>query len=180
MAKKKDDLLVFKILAIVIMIIAILVAYNVVISSPISLPVQDMSEVTDLSTEGYATVQPEAGVSDTTGVVALSGGCYRVIANTDITQATSIINGINHIVPERPNAHDLMKEIFDNMGIEVVMVKVVGMQDNNYIGKLILKQGNKILSLDSRPSDGIAIALRTNSTIYFNESLMKEHGEYIC
>ena len=60
------------------------------------------------------------------------------------------------------------------------MVKIVDLKENNYIGKLIIQQGNKVLSLDSRPSDGIALVVRTNSTIYFKESLLKEMGKYIC
>ena len=180
MAKKKEELLIFKILAGVAVLIAIFIAYNIVTSSPLSLPADDMSEIPDLSTEGYVEVRPEAAVSAAGGLVALSGGCYRVVANTDVTQATSIINGIENIVSVRPNAHDLVKEIFDTMDIQLVMVKVVDIQENNYIGTVVVRQGDKILSLDSRPSDGIAIAVRTNSTIYFNESLLKERGEKIC
>ena len=78
-----------------------------------------------------------------------------------------------------------MKEIFEAMNIQVLMVKVVGIKatdetNSNYLGRLIVKQGDNVLSLDSRPSDGIALAVRTNSTIYFKESLMKERGQYIC
>jgi bifunctional DNase/RNase len=60
------------------------------------------------------------------------------------------------------------------------MVKIVEIRNNTFIGRLILQQGNKVVSLDSRPSDGIAIAVRTGSPVYIKESLMKEQGKYIC
>jgi bifunctional DNase/RNase len=60
------------------------------------------------------------------------------------------------------------------------MVKVTELKGNSFYSKLILRQGNTILSLDARPSDAIAIALRANSSIYVNSTLLREVGKKVC
>lgn len=175
----KDKLLLFKVLSIISFLVSVSVIYLLPYpkAPSVSLPA---NQISDLSTFGFVEVTPEVAVANGNALVSLTGGCYRVTANTDIPQAESIANGFEHKIPVRPNMHDLMKETFDNLGIKVLMVKVVDVKDNNYIGRLIIQQGDNVLSLDSKPSDGIAIAVRTNSTIYFKESLMKERGKNIC
>jgi len=178
----KDKLFPFKVLSVASILISLSIAY--IILSQIKLPSIQLPTITpqisELSTDGFVEVKPDAGVIDNVGVVSLTGGCYQVTANTDATQAESIVNGLEGKISVRPNTHDLMRDVFESLGIKVLIVKVVDLKDSNYIGRLIVKQGDNILSLDSRPSDGIAIAVRTNSTIYFKESLMKERGKYIC
>ena len=177
----KDELLPFKLLSVASFLISLLMVYLIFSSKLPSFQFPTIApQISELSTVGFVEVKPDAGIIDNSGVVSLTGGCYQVTANTDVVQAESIINGLEGKIPVRPSTHDLMKEVFETMNIKVLMVKVVDLKDNNYIGRLIVKQGDKILSLDSRPSDGIAIAVRTNSTIYFKESLMKERGKYIC
>jgi len=134
----------------------------------------------ELSTTDYVLVGIEATVSEDRGVITLTGDCYQVTAVTEVEQAESIADGLAGKIGIRPNTHDLIKSMFDGLGIEVVMVKIVEVRNNTYIGRLILKQGNKVLSIDSRPSDGTAIAVRTGSPIYMKEDLLKTYGEYIC
>jgi len=131
-------------------------------------------------TIGYEKVKVDAEIVDNNGIVTLTSGCYQILAYTEASQAESIKNGLEGKISFRPNAHDLIKATFDNLGIEVVMVKITELKNNTFFGKIILRQGNKILSLDSRPSDGTAIAVRTNSPIYVNSELLKEFGKKIC
>lgn len=168
--------MVFKLLSVIAILISIISFIQVFV--PKEIP--SILSLPELSTVGYVKVMPDAAVTEEGGAVSLTGGCYQVIASTDATQAESIINGLEGKISVRPNTHDLMKDAFQNLGIEVVMVKVMDIKDNTFIGRLILRQENKILSLDSRPSDGIAIAVRTNATIYMKEDLMKKMGKYIC
>jgi bifunctional DNase/RNase len=53
-------------------------------------------------------------------------------------------------------------------------------EDGVYYANLFLKTKDKVLKLDSKPSDAIALALRTNSTIYINETLLNDIGETVC
>lgn len=95
-------------------------------------------------------------------------------------QADSVLNGLAKKIDVRPDTHDLMKDALDNFGIKVLMVRIDDLKNNTFISSLILKEGNKIVSLDSRPSDAIALAVRTDAPIYIKESLMKSNGKYIC
>lgn len=139
----------------------------------------DISVLPELSTVGYVPVTVSADVIGNKGIVTLTGDCYQVTAYTEASQAESIANGLAGKIEFRPNTHDLIKSTFDSLGIQVVMVKIVEVRNNTYIGKLILRQGNRVLSLDARPSDGTALAVRTNSPIYMKEDLLKA-GKYIC
>lgn len=136
--------------------------------------------LSELSTDDYLKVDVDAGVVRGEGIVVLTSECYQLTAITEVTQAESIANGLVKKINFRPNTHDLMKDTLDNLQIEVMMVKIVELKNNTFYGRLILKQENKIISLDSRPSDGIALAVRTDSPIYVKEDLMKSQGEYIC
>lgn len=133
-----------------------------------------------MSTEGFMEVRPTAGVSDGDGVLQLSGGCYSLAAGTDPYIANSIANGLQGTVEERPNSHDVARDIIETLDADVIMVKITNIRDNNFLGRLVISQGNKILDLDVRPSDGVAIAVRMNATIYMNETLMKEYGRNTC
>jgi bifunctional DNase/RNase len=134
----------------------------------------------ELSTAGYMKVNVDAAATGGIGIITLNSGCYQLIANTEIEQAESVFNGLAKKINVRPNTHDLMKDVLDNFGIEVLMVRIDDLKNNTFISSLILKEGNKIVSLDSRPSDAIALAVRTDSPIYIKEDLMKKNGEYIC
>jgi len=136
--------------------------------------------IPQLSTRGYVQVNADAGVVQDIGIIVLIGECYRLVANTEPSQAISILNGLEQRIDSRPNTHDLMKDTLNNFRIEVLMVRIVDLRNNTFIGELVLKQGNNIINFDSKPSDGIALAVRTGAPIFIKENLMKENGEYIC
>jgi len=175
---RTEKILIFiAILSLTISIVSLFLSQKISLP-PISLP--ELSSIPDLSTQGYIKTQPDVFLALNQGVVTLTGGCYRLTANTEVFQAESIANGLAGKVDFRPNTHDLMKDALNALGIEVLMIKIVDIRDNTFFGKLILKQGDKIIILDSKPSDGIALAVRTNSSIYVKEDLMKSRGENIC
>jgi hypothetical protein len=139
-----------------------------------------LSLIPELSTTGYVQVNISAGIEDGKGLVFLTSGCYQIIANTDEWQAQSIANGLEGYVGFRPGTHDLVKDAMEQLDIEVVMVKVTEVRNSTFFGRLILRQGNRILSLDARPSDATAIAVRMGAPVYVNEKLMEEYGEKVC
>jgi bifunctional DNase/RNase len=149
-------------------------------SPPPTIPLLDITTLPELSTTGYVEVDVDAAVVEGRGIVSLTGNCWRITATTEPTQAQSIKNGLEGVIGFRPNTHDLMRDIFESLEMEVIMVKIVDMRENTYIGRLILRQGNRVLSLDSRPSDGTAVAVRVGAPIYIKEELLKRHGQYVC
>ncbi|MBI2543333.1 MAG: bifunctional nuclease family protein [Candidatus Aenigmarchaeota archaeon] len=179
MAKAKRDSLVFykalSIIAIAVALVAVLQPYLKSIEfSPALLP------ISELSTQGYTKMDVQVSTSENTGVVILNSQCWQLTASTELTQVESIANGLEGKFNFRPNSHDLMKDALDGLDVEVVMVKVIDIQNNTFIGRLVLKQGDKIVSLDSRPSDGIAIAVRTNAPVYMKNELLEQQGKYTC
>ena len=83
-----------------------------------------------------------------------------------LIEASAIATELEHIELSRPMTHDLLKNIFDSVGISVKRVEVSDLADNTFYAKIVLKQGEKEFLMDSRPSDAIAVALRTRSPIY--------------
>ena len=133
-------------------------------------------DIPELSTNGFVKVD----ISTATNKVILSSGCISAVGTVSDDQVHSIENALEKIKDVRPLSHDTTQNILQSYNIQIVMLKVTELRDNNFIGKLFLKSGNKITSLDVRPSDGIAIALRNNAPIYMNETLLEEQGVNTC
>lgn len=142
--------------------------------------VMENAGISDLSTEGFVTVRPQAEVIGGKGVLAMTGGCYRLVAGTDVGQAESIKAALDAVTGPRPNTHELMRDAFEQLGVELVMVKITQLKDDNFYGQMLIKSGDTLINLDSKPSDGAALALRMDAPIYFNETLLKERGQKVC
>ncbi|MCD6371628.1 MAG: bifunctional nuclease family protein [Candidatus Aenigmarchaeota archaeon] len=134
----------------------------------------------NISLEGYSRAKISAEPFENYGIVEIRSGCYRIIAYTEPSQALSIKNGLKGVIEFRPNSHDLIKEIFDYLGIKVLAVKINEVRNNTYFGELIIQEGNKVLSLDARPSDATAIAVRVKAPIYIKNNLLEKYGEKVC
>jgi bifunctional DNase/RNase len=112
--------------------------------------------------------------------IVLGNNCTAIIAQTSTERAHSIEIGMQGIIEQRPNTHDIFAQTLKSFNITLEQVTLDNFKDNIYYANLHLKSGNKILKLDVKPSDGIALALRTNSTIYINRTLLQELGQDIC
>ena len=161
-------------------LLILLISIAILLFSQNSQNVREIEYPYLIDLEGYVQVYPDAAVINNVGVVFLSSECYRLIARTETSQARSIELGIKKQIVFRPTTHDIMKEVLDKFGIRVLGVKIDDVRNNTFIGQIILRRGNQVLQLDSRPSDGIALAVRTNSPIYIKQSLLEEFGEKIC
>jgi len=90
-----------------------------------------------------------------------------------LLEASSIATAIENITTPRPMTHDLLKNILDELGVKIVKIEVNDLKDNTYFALLHLEVNKKRLVIDSRPSDAIAIALRTGASIFVDESVIK-------
>lgn len=179
MANRKRDTLVFykfMTIATFILVVFALAFYFVPAPNVVPQPVA----INELSTEGYMNVDVIVNPDQNPTLITLETQCYQLTANTEPSQVQSIANGLSGNIGPRPNTHDLMRDALDSLDVQVVMVKIVDIQNNTFIGQLILKQGNKIVSLDSRPSDDIAIAVRTSAPIYIRTDLFQAQAKYVC
>jgi bifunctional DNase/RNase len=91
-----------------------------------------------------------------------------------LLEASSIATAIENITTPRPMTHDLLKNILDEVGVKIVKIEVNDLKDNTYFALLHLEVNKKRLVIDSRPSDAIAIALRTGASIFVDEGVIKK------
>jgi len=129
-----------------------------------------------LSLEGY--VNTYAHVDENN--LYLISGCNALVMSITQDQALSINLGLRNVSGSRPLTHDLMRDLFDLFGMEVLMVKIERLENEAYYARLFLRQGNKILNLDSRPSDAVAIATRYNKPVFVKKELFESEGRRIC
>lgn len=88
-------------------------------------------------------------------------------------EAQSIALELEGIKPPRPLTHDLVKGLIDNLGASVPEVVISDLIENTFYAKIILDVSSLTNEIDSRPSDAIAIAVRTGATIYVSEEVMQ-------
>ena len=74
----------------------------------------------------------------------------------------------------RPLTHDLFTSVLRGLGSELQRVLITKVVENTYHAELILKRNGDMISLDARPSDSIAIALRAKAPIYAHEDLLEQ------
>ncbi len=74
----------------------------------------------------------------------------------------------------RPLTHDLFASLMQGLGSELQRVLITKVIDNTYHAELILGRDGDMVSIDARPSDSIAIALRAKAPIYAHEDLLEE------
>jgi bifunctional DNase/RNase len=88
-------------------------------------------------------------------------------------EATAIAFAQQGVVPPRPLTHDLMKDLLDALGQELTEVQITDMKDGVFFATLVLGSG---VEIGARPSDSIALALRTGSRIVCAEEVLDEVG----
>ncbi|MFH1626326.1 MAG: bifunctional nuclease family protein [Pseudomonadota bacterium] len=91
-----------------------------------------------------------------------------------LLEASAIATELEKVHLPRPMTHDLLKKILDSFKVDVIKIEVNDLKDNTFYATLHLKMGGKTHAIDSRPSDAIAIALRTDSPIYVSEEVIKK------
>jgi bifunctional DNase/RNase len=113
-------------------------------------------------------------------IITIGYNCTAIVAETSSERAYSIGLGIRGVIDQRPNTHDIFAQTLKSFNITLEHVTLDNFKNGIYYANLHLTSGNKILKLDTKPSDAIALALRTNSTIYINKTMLQEVGRNIC
>jgi bifunctional DNase/RNase len=89
-----------------------------------------------------------------------------------LIEASAIATELEHIQLSRPMTHDLLKNMLDSFGIQVSKVAITELLDNTFYAKIYLKKDDKEMEMDARPSDAIAVALRTKSPIFVEKTVV--------
>jgi len=91
-----------------------------------------------------------------------------------LLEATAIASEIEGVRFSRPMTHDLLKNIMDKTDSKINGVEICDLRDNTYYALIQLTSRGKALSIDSRPSDAIAIALRAKAPIFVSDEVLKK------
>ena len=92
------------------------------------------------------------------------------------SEAGAISLSLENVAPPRPMTHDFMKSYLDAVNAKVISVVVTDLNDNTYFAKIHLSYEDSEYTFDSRPSDAIALALRSHAPIFVNESVIKKQS----
>jgi uncharacterized protein len=88
-------------------------------------------------------------------------------------EATAIAFAQQGMVPARPLTHDLMRDILQALSVELKQVNITDLRDGIFFADLVFSNGAKV---SARPSDSIALALRTGSSIFAADEILDEAG----
>lgn len=91
-----------------------------------------------------------------------------------LLEATSIASALQNIQFDRPMTHDLFKNFLDTLQIGVTRVEVCDLKDNTYYAKIYFDGKETNFSMDARPSDAIAIALRFKAPIFLDDKVIEK------
>ncbi len=120
------------------------------------------------------------------GLLPTNHGCAVFVGNDEKVFVIQIEHSMGEVIgkfmrdipKERPLTHDLLNSIFQGFGVTVERVVITELRNSTYYARLVLEQknelGRKIVELDARPSDCLAIATAHKKSIYVSKQLFEE------
>lgn len=90
-----------------------------------------------------------------------------------IFEANAIAIEIEKMAPPRPMTHDLTRNLIQHLNGQLERVVITELKDDTFFAMLWLRQDNEMITIDARPSDAIALALRADCPIYVSEAVMQ-------
>jgi len=128
------------------------------------------------------------------GILPANSGCALFVGNDEKVFVINVEPQMGQIIgmflrdqpKERPLTHDLIQSIFKGFNISVERVVITDLKNSTYFARLILQQNNevarKIVEIDARPSDCLAIASAQKKPIYVTQALfdqVEDMSEYL-
>jgi uncharacterized protein len=91
-------------------------------------------------------------------------------------EAAAILVKLQNAATPRPMTHDLVTDLLGHLEAEVVSVTVTELRENTFYARITIQQNGSEIEIDSRPSDAIAIAVRSNAKIFAADEVIEESG----
>jgi uncharacterized protein len=91
-------------------------------------------------------------------------------------EAESITVALQEVEISRPMTHDLLKNLFALFNSKILRVEIVALKEDIFYGNIVAEADGKIINVDSRPSDAIALAVRAHVPVLVNQAVMDEAG----
>ena len=92
------------------------------------------------------------------------------------SEAEAIAMRLSDVTPPRPQTHDLLRNIIDALGAQVSYIVVNDLSNDTFYARIVLDVSGKVVEVDSRTSDAIALAVRVGAPIYAEESVLDRAG----
>jgi len=93
-----------------------------------------------------------------------------------VYEAEAITIALQEVEVSRPLTHDLIRNIINDLDAQVVRVEVMALREDTFYGNIVVETDSTSVNIDSRPSDALALAVRTNVPIMVSRSVMDMAG----
>jgi bifunctional DNase/RNase len=91
-------------------------------------------------------------------------------------EANAIAMQVENVAPPRPMTHDLVRNLLTDLGASLTRVVISDLRDGTYYAYLQLDRDGEVLYIDARPSDALALSLRTTAPVFVESSVMERTG----
>lgn len=91
-----------------------------------------------------------------------------------IMEAAAIDRFVKEQKPQRPLTHELLHTTLGALGAEVTRVEVTQLKNATFYANLVLRRNGEEIEIDARPSDAIALAVRTGASLFVHEDVLEE------
>lgn len=102
------------------------------------------------------------------------GGEQAIPIWIGLLEATAIATELEKIQFSRPMTHDLLKNILREVCAEIVKIEVIDLRENTFYAVITIVVGDREFQIDARPSDAIALALRTSAPIFVHNTVIEK------
>lgn len=109
-------------------------------------------------------------------ILQQEGTSTRIPIIIGATEAQSIECKLQEVVTPRPLTHDMMASLISSFGISLREVMIRKLENGVFAADLILSDGNRTVTVDSRSSDAIALAIRVGAPIYTTADVLRDAG----
>src|SRR2546423_13375845 len=89
-------------------------------------------------------------------------------------EAAAILMKLQSASTPRPMTHDLVTEMLEQLGAQVVRITVTELRENTFYAQITVQQDGSEVDIDSRPSDAIALAIRADAPIFAADEVIEE------
>jgi bifunctional DNase/RNase len=91
-----------------------------------------------------------------------------------IFEANAIAMQMENIIAPRPMTHDLLRNVIEGLQARILKVEITDLRDNTFFAVINLDRNGESLSIDSRPSDAMALALRVGAPIFVQKGVLEK------
>ena len=92
------------------------------------------------------------------------------------SEAAAILVKLQNAATPRPMTHDLVTDVLGQLEAEVIAVTVTELRENTFYARITIQQNGSEIEIDSRPSDAIALAVRSGAKIFAADEVIEESG----